>query len=90
MDAELNDAGSQPDEPQPDERVDATAQAMRPVTGDRVVDEALASFDAAATEDPAAQLAAATEAHRLLQARLTTPTPAEPAPPGQARPGPPR
>lgn len=37
-------------------------------------------------EVAAEQVEAVTEAHRQLQARLSTPTP--PAPPGQARPGP--
>lgn len=59
---------------------------QRPVTGDRLVDEALAAFDDALGTAPGEQLAAATEAHRALQARLTTPTP--PAAPGEARPGP--
>lgn len=65
---------------------EAPARTTRPVTGDRAVDDALAQLDRALDGDPQQQLEAATEAHRLLQARLTTPTPAEP---GQARPGPP-
>jgi hypothetical protein len=59
----------------------------RPVTGDRAVDDALAAFDRALGEGSAAQVAAAAEAHRVLQARLTTPPP-PPAAPGEARPGP--
>ncbi|GAA1182103.1 hypothetical protein GCM10009584_25260 [Ornithinimicrobium humiphilum] len=58
----------------------------RPVTGDRGVDDVLAAFDRAVAEGPGAHAEAAAEAHRTLQARLTSPP--EPAPPGQARPGP--
>lgn len=61
--------------------------AHRPTTGDRAVDEALEQFDRAVRGDAAQQLAAATEAHRALQARLTAPA-APPPPPGEARPGP--
>lgn len=57
----------------------------RPVTGDRAVDDALAAFDRALEDGPQGSAEAAAQAHRALQARLTTPTP--PAP-GQARPGP--
>jgi hypothetical protein len=59
----------------------------RPVTGDRAVDDALAAFDRALGDGPAAQAEAAAEAHRALQARLTAPPP-PPAVPGEARPGP--
>ncbi len=75
-------AGTTGPEPAPDR-----ADVPRPQTGDRVVDDALAAFDRAAAEGPSAHVEAATEAHRALQARLTT-SPAEPPPPGQARPGP--
>lgn len=60
----------------------------RPLTGDRAVDDVLAAFDRALDEGPGAQAEAAAEAHRALQARLTTPAP--PAAPGEARPGAPR
>lgn len=45
----------------------------RPQTGDAEVDEILESFDAGSHGEAAAQLDAATEAHRRLQARLSTP-----------------
>jgi hypothetical protein len=60
---------------------------MRPTTGDRAVDDILGGFDAALAGDPAAQVVAATAAHRALQERLTAPTPPPPGP-GEARPGP--
>lgn len=69
-------AGPLPEDPTP-----------RPVTGDRAVDDALASFDRALGDGPAAQAEAAAEAHRALQARLTAPA-TQPAVPGEARPGP--
>lgn len=65
----------------------AGSRPSSPRTGDRAVDDALAAFDRAATGSAADQVEAAAEAHRALQARLTTPTP-PPAAPGQARPGP--
>lgn len=65
----------------------AAERPERPVTGDRAVDDALAAFDRALGEGPSAQAAAAAEAHRALQARLTSPAPS-PAAPGEARPGP--
>lgn len=58
------------------------------MTGDRVVDDAVAAFVSALDGEPAEQLEAAAEAHRALQTRLTSPTPPPPAPPGAARPGP--
>lgn len=67
-----------------------TPEDGRPVTGDDVVDAALADLDErlGGEADP---VTVVVEAHRVLQQRLTTPT--EPdrsgqAPPGQARPGP--
>lgn len=57
----------------------------RPTTGDRAVDDALAAFDRALAEGPHGQTEAVAEAHRALQARLTTPAPAAP---GEVRPGP--
>lgn len=63
------------------------AVPVRPVTGDRAVDDALAAFDRALGEGPAGQAEAAAQAHRALQSRLTTPSP-PPAAPGEARPGP--
>lgn len=73
----------------PDGRGPAQPEAgpVRPVTGDRAVDDALAAFDRALGDGPLAQAEAAAEAHRALQARLTTPA-APPAAPGEARPGP--
>ena len=75
-----------PEVPQHDS-VEERAGARRPETGDRAVDDALAAFDRAVSGGPAAHVGAAAEAHRALQSRLTSP-PAEPPPPGQARPGP--
>lgn len=63
----------------------AAAAPTRPTTGDRAVDDALADFDRALREGSAAQVAAAAEAHRALQARLTAPPVEQP---GEARPGP--
>lgn len=80
------------DQPRPDaadEAQDAAPTATRPGTGDRDVDDALAAFDRTLEEGTGAHVAAAAEAHRALQARLTTP-PAQPPAPGRARPGPPR
>ncbi len=65
----------------------AAASTGRPVTGDRAVDDALAAFDRALHEGTHGQAEAAAEAHRALQARLTTPAPPAAAT-GQARPGP--
>lgn len=65
------------------------ARRSRPTTGDRAVDDALAAFDRTVEEGTGSHVGAAAEAHRALQARLTSP-PAEPPAPGQARPGPPR
>lgn len=64
--------------------------AARPSTGDRAVDDALAAFDRALSDGPAAQAEAAAAAHRALQSRLTTPATPPPAAPGEARPGPSR
>ncbi|AXH95061.1 hypothetical protein [Ornithinimicrobium avium] len=61
----------------------------RPRTGDRAVDDALAAFDRTVAEGAKTHVAAAAEAHRALQSRLTSP-PVEPPAPGQGRPGPPR
>ena len=74
--------GSASDE---DPRPTAVPGPARPTTGDRAVDDALAAFDRALDEGPQAQAEAAAEAHRALQARLTTPAPQTP---GEARPGP--
>lgn len=63
-----------------------TAGPERPVTGDDVVDRALATLDEE-LDRGADPVGAVVEAHRALQERLTAP--AEPAAPGQARPGPP-
>lgn len=57
-----------------------------PTTGDPGVDRVLRDLDEALSGDAAAQVEAVAEAHRLLQARLTSPPQADP--PGQARPGP--
>lgn len=65
----------------------APDRPARPTTGDRAVDDVLAAFDRALAEGPLAQAEAAAEAHRALQARLTTPAP-PPAAPGEARPAP--
>jgi hypothetical protein len=65
----------------------APERPVPPVTGDRTVDDALSAFERALQATPGAQVDAAAEAHRTLQARLTTPSPAAPAP-GEARPGP--
>lgn len=65
-----------------------TSPVDPPVTGDRSVDDALAALARGLDAEPAAQVEAVTEAHRALQARLTSPAPA-PAP-GEARPEPPR
>lgn len=75
-----------PDDLTPDAPADGPTAAP-PRTGDRAVDDALAAFDETRHADPATRLAAATEAHRALQARLTAPAP-PPAAPGEARPGP--
>ncbi|WP_134773538.1 hypothetical protein [Ornithinimicrobium flavum] len=58
----------------------------RPSTGDPAVDRVLEDLDDGLASAPEDQVGLVTEAHRLLQARLTSPAP--PAPPGQARPGP--
>lgn len=71
----------------PDRGTSTPGRPARPTTGDRAVDDALAAFDRALAEGPGAQPEAAAEAHRALQARLTTPTPPAAAP-GEARPGP--
>ena len=57
-----------------------------PVTGDAGVDRVLTELQERLEDEPDDPVAAVTEAHRQLQARLTAPAP--PAPPGQARPGP--
>lgn len=72
--------------PGPDEEA---AVPTRPSTGDRQLDDALAAFDRTVAEGTGSHVAAAAEAHRALQARLTSPPPEPPAP-GAARPGPPR
>lgn len=56
---------------------------LPPVTGDAGVDRVLQEVQEQLQGGPDEQVAAVTEAHRQLQARLATPTP-----PGQARPGP--
>lgn len=58
----------------------------RPSTGDPAVDRVLQDLDERLATTPEEQVDAVAEAHRVLQARLSSPTP--PAPPGQARPGP--
>lgn len=60
-----------------------------PSTGDRSVDEALSTFARSLDGPPGEQVEAAVEAHRALQARLTTPVPTS-ASPADARPGPSR
>lgn len=75
------------DELAPDPDTGAQAQLVAPpVTGDAGVDRVLKELQERLQDGPDEQVAAVTEAHRQLQARLTTPAP--PAPPGQARPGP--
>lgn len=64
-----------------------STEPVRPVTGDRAVDDALADFDRALGDGPGVHAEAAAAAHRALQARLTTPSPPAAAP-GEARPGP--
>lgn len=59
-----------------------------PVTGDRAVDEALTALVRTLDGSPAERVEALTEAHRSLQARLTSPSPV--VGPADARPGPPR
>lgn len=54
----------------------------RPETGDGAVDRILADLDEVLTEDPDEQVAAVTEAHRRLQARLSGPAPTDPPRPG--------
>jgi hypothetical protein len=58
-----------------------------PVTGDRAVDDVLVDLARALDDGPAERVEALTEAHRALQARLTSPVPPAAAP-GEARPGP--
>lgn len=76
-------------EAEPGDTVPSHTTHRRPRTGDRAVDDALAAFDRTVAEGPEAHVAAAAEAHRALQSRLTSP-PVEPPAPGRARPGPPR
>lgn len=71
---------------QPDQPAEPAGQPARPVTGDSGVDRVLQELDGRLEGGTDEQVEAVTEAHRQLQARLTTPTP--PASPGQARPGP--
>lgn len=66
---------------------EAGADAVPPRTGDAEVDRALTDLDEGLQGTGEEQLEALTRAHRRLQARLSEPT-EQPAPPGQARPGP--
>lgn len=66
---------------------EANADAVPPRTGDAEVDRALTDLDEGLQGTGEEQLEALTRAHRRLQARLSEPT-EQPAPPGQARPGP--
>lgn len=66
---------------------EASADAVPPRTGDAEVDRALTDLDEGLQGTGEEQLEALTRAHRRLQARLSEPT-EQPAPPGQARPGP--
>lgn len=82
-----------PRPPRPDgDRPAADDGPARPVTGDADVDRVLEQLDTRLEQglehelDPVDPVEAVDEAHRRLQARLTTPTTS--APPGQARPGP--
>lgn len=73
--------------PAPRSSDEADADTVPPRTGDAEVDRALADLDAGLQGTGEEQLEALTRAHRRLQARLSEPT-EQPAPPGQARPGP--
>lgn len=53
-------------------------QVERPVTGDLGVDRIVADLQQAMGEDPEQMVAALTEAHRRLQARLSDPGPTPP------------
>lgn len=75
------------DDPGPAPPTGDGADAVPSRTGDDEVDRALEDLDEGLQGTGEEQLEALTRAHRRLQARLSDPT-EQPAPPGQARPGP--